>query len=73
MSDGTKGMSASVDASREKALSERREFLRKTGKAALVAPAVALLLSAASKQAVAVAAVSGCPGTTVGQCDQVPQ
>ena len=72
MSDGTKGMSASVDASREKALSERREFLRKTGKAALVAPAVALLLSAASKQAVA--AVSGCPpGTTVGgQCDQVP-
>jgi len=71
MSDGTKGMSASVDASREKVLSERREFLRKTGKAALVAPAVALLLSAANKQAVA--AVSGCPGTTVGQCDQVPQ
>ena len=31
-------------------ISERRKFLKKAGKAALTAPAVALLLSAESKQ-----------------------
>jgi hypothetical protein len=38
---------------------ERRKFLKKAGKAALTAPAVALLLSAESKQAHAITAFSG--------------
>jgi len=36
-----------------KALEERRAFLRKAGRAAITAPAVTLLLSAASKPAAA--------------------
>ena len=44
-----------LTASRKRA--ERRKFIKKAGKAALTAPAVALLLSAESKQAGA--AISG--------------
>jgi hypothetical protein len=44
---------------REKALKERREFLKRAGKVALTAPAVALLLSAENARADAVPGPSG--------------
>jgi hypothetical protein len=43
----------------ERKLSERRKFLKKAGKVALTAPAVALLLSAEKAQAIDVAPNSG--------------
>ena len=46
------------DKSEEKALNERREFLRKAGRAAVTVPAAAILLSMVSKRANAVPATS---------------
>jgi hypothetical protein len=44
---------------RIESIEARREFLKRAGKAAVVAPAVALLLSATAQRASAVPAVSG--------------
>jgi formiminotetrahydrofolate cyclodeaminase len=44
--------------SEEQKIAERREFLKKAGKVAITVPAVALLLSAASKRANAAATTS---------------
>jgi hypothetical protein len=44
-------------ASETRSVADRREFLQTAGKAAVAAPAVALLLSAASKSAIAASGV----------------
>ena len=61
MNDKVKEVTSVEGAAGDEGQRERREFLKNAGRAAVAAPAVALLLSAASKQA---AAVSG--GVTIG-------
>lgn len=66
----------------EMAADGRRDFLKKAGKAAVVAPAVGLLLAAQSKSALAQAVSGGGGGTTcppgtqldpaTGQCVAIP-
>ena len=51
--------SANPVSTKEAAIKERRKFLKKAGKAALTAPAVALLLSVNSKRAYAPPPISG--------------
>jgi hypothetical protein len=48
----------------EQKIAERREFLKKAGKAAVTVPAVALLLSATDKRAVAVPTSTATPTPT---------
>ena len=54
-----RNLGSSEEIPQEKALSERREFLKKAGKVALTAPAAALLLSRANMPAHAQTAPSG--------------
>jgi hypothetical protein len=51
MSDEAKRIAITETSKEEAALRERREFLKRTGKIAVTAPAVALLLSVAAKNA----------------------
>ena len=53
MNDKVKDVTAVEGAAGDKGQRERREFLKNAGRAAVAAPAVALLLSAVSKQAAA--------------------
>ena len=59
MDDPSREPGTTDEISEEMALRERRKFLRKIGKVALTAPAVALLLSAENARAGAVPAPSG--------------
>jgi hypothetical protein len=45
MQNGSRGKAANRDSATERAPTERRKFLKKAGKVAVTAPAVALLLS----------------------------
>jgi hypothetical protein len=51
MGDPSRELGAAEEISEEKGLRERRKFLKKAGKVALTAPAVALLLSAEKARA----------------------
>jgi len=59
MNDKVKEVTSVEGAAGDEGQRERREFLKNAGRAAVAAPAVALLLSAASKQAAATPALSG--------------
>src|SRR6202790_1067720 len=59
MDDALRELRTTEGIPEEKALRERRKFLKKAGKVALTAPAVALLLSAESRPAHAPPALSG--------------